>query len=85
MTKGPSSRTAILIGSIEPIDDFAIAVLAILRQGVAITIIDVEGVHLALFLKRFCHSHSLGKRDHFVGPAVEDENRHVDLTSAPPH
>jgi hypothetical protein len=28
----------------------------------AIAIVNVEGVHLALFLKRFCHSQSLGAR-----------------------
>jgi len=30
-------------------DDFAIAVVAILRQRVAIAIVNVEGAHLALF------------------------------------
>ncbi|HEX2715368.1 MAG TPA: hypothetical protein VHM88_24575, partial [Candidatus Acidoferrales bacterium] len=46
----------LFLGPVERIDDFAIAVVAILRQRMAIAISDVEGVHLALFLKRFCRS-----------------------------
>ena len=45
----------------------------------AIAIEIVEGVHLALFLTRFCRSQSLGDRHKFVGPAMEYGDRHVDL------
>lgn len=43
----------------------------------AIAVVNVEGAHLALFLKRFCHSQSLGDRHKFVGPAMEYEDRDV--------
>lgn len=45
----------------------------------AIAVVNVEGARLALFLKRFCHSQSLGDRHKFVGQAMEYEDRDVDL------
>src|SRR5581483_4217790 len=45
----------------------------------AVTLVNVQRVLLAFFLKCFCHAESLRYRDHSVGAAMKDENRHVDL------
>jgi hypothetical protein len=39
-----------LANSVEPIDDHSIAVVAILRQWMAIVLVNAESVHLAFFL-----------------------------------
>jgi len=45
----------------------------------AIVIVNVERVHLALFLEGLRHSERLRYRHKIVGPTMEDENWHVDL------
>ena len=67
---GKSSRPRDCRGVVEPIDDSAIAVLAIERQGMAVMFVNLEGVNLALLLERLGHSQRLCHRHQFVGPAV---------------
>ena len=62
---------------VEPIDNHAIAIVAIQRQRMPVSFVNAKGVHLVILLKSFCHAESLRDWNHPVGSAVEDGLLHI--------
>jgi len=48
---------------VEPIDDHAISIIPMQRQGVAVLFVKMKRIYFALVLHSSCHSESLSYRD----------------------